>query len=59
MTIDIPDEWIKRCLNADPSVSVEEALKYYFRERNNGLFEKHFIFSIGDYALTQMGKNLK
>lgn len=54
MIIDIPDEWIKRLLNADPSMTAEDALKVYFRNRDR-VNEKHFIFAIGEYALHKMG----
>lgn len=59
MNIDIPDYWIRSLLNYPPDMPVEDALKHYFSSRTGSGFEKHFIFTLGEYALHEMGKNLK
>jgi hypothetical protein len=55
MKIEIPDEWIKRVLNAHPETPVEDALRSYLRMRD-GSCDQIIIFAFGEYAFHEMAK---
>jgi hypothetical protein len=54
MTIDIPDEWIRRVLNAHPDTPAAEAVRNYLRARDGDESRKMLLLAIGERALHEM-----